>query len=1113
MKSIKLLLGLALAGFLLDATAADKKIILIAGKQSHGPGDHEFRAGSLLLKKCLDQVPGIKTEVYTNGWPENDSVFNGAAAVLIYADGGGGHPAFQGNHQQVIAGLVAKGVGVGMAHFGVEVPKGDPGTAMQEWIGGYYEHQFSVNPMWSPAFEKFPEHPITRGVQPFGVKDEWYFNMRWRSDMKGITPILVAKPSDQVRKGPYVYPPGPYDHIVASSGREEAMMWAYERPDSGRGFGFTGGHIHINWGNDNYRKTVLNALLWLAKVEVPAKGVESKITLDDLKQNLDPKQGKNPYFDAPAPASSGASTGGTPKAKYRSGLVRSGTVNVDVDLAGAKGLWLVVNDAGDSFSCDWGDWLDPQFIKADGSSISLTDLKWKSATTGHGEVRFNQNAGGNPLSVDRKLYAKGIGTHAPSVVYFEIPEGVTRFKSQAGLDNGGTDQGCGSTVEFMVFTDKPSDSILTATTANTTPANRNGLAAAKDQLEGMRPAAGLEVSLFAAEPMVRNPANMDIDARGRVWVTEGANYRLFQKWGKLRPEGDRIVILEDTNGDGEADKETTFYQGNDVNTALGICVLGNKVIVSSAPNVFVFTDTNGDDKADTKEILFTGISGADHDHGVHAVSFGPDGKLYFNQGNDAKQIRKGDGSPITDLAGNIVDTTGKPYRQGLAFRCNLDGSEFEVLGHNFRNNYEVAVDSFGTLWQSDNDDDGNKAVRINYVMEFGNYGFTDEKTGAGWQAKRSNLEAEIPARHWHLNDPGVVPTLLITGAGSPTGLTVYEGKLLPEIFQNQIIHCDAGPRVVRAYPVQTDGAGYKATMVDVLTSTDTWFRPSDVTVAPDGSLYVADWNDGMVGGHHMVDQNLETMTGRIYRVAPKGNKAVAPKPDFTSVKGCIAALQSPNNSTRYLAWTKLHELQGKAEKELVKVWKDNDDRQRARALHLLARIKGEEQKYVEQALKDKSADIRITGLRIARELKLDVIPLVKKLVKDSSPAVRRECAIALRHSQSAEAPKLWAQLAQQHDGKDRWYLEALGIGADRNEDKYFAAWLTAVGNDWNTPAGRDIVWRSRSKQVPALLVKIISDSKTTEVERARYFRALDFISGAEKDAALVELLTVAAPTK
>jgi hypothetical protein len=255
----------------------------------------------------------------------------------------------------------------------------------------------------------------------------------------------------------------------------------------------------------------------------------------------------------------------------------------------------------------------------------------------------------------------------------------------------------------------------------------------------------------------------------------------------------------------------------------------------------------------------------------------------------------------------------------------------------------------------------------------------------------------------------------------------------------------------------------------------------------------------------MADRSLETMSGRVYRVAPQGSKPSNPKLNLTTASGCVEALRSPNLATRYLAWTKLHSMQAGAEKDLLELWNGKDDRLRARALHLLARIRGNEKKYVEQALKDSQADIRITGLRIARELKLDTIPYVKMLVKDSSPQVRRECAIALRHSPSPDASKLWSQLAQQHDGKDRWYLEALGIGAEKQWDKYFGAWLAEAGDKWNTTAGRDIIWRSRSKRTPALLVKIINDKSTPAPERDRYFRSLDFITGPEKDAALAEL--------
>jgi type 1 glutamine amidotransferase len=285
----------------LPVRGADKRIVLIAGKPSHPPGMHEFRAGCLLFQKALASTPGVTVQVYDMGWPaklvdgvrvDDSAALDNADAVLIYADGGRGHPGIQGERLKVLEALAAKGVGLGFAHYGVEVPTGPPGEAMHRWIGGFYEDKFSVNPMWKPAFDKLPTHPVTRGVKPFATHDEWYFNMRWTADpatRARITPILVATPSDEVRKGPYVYPKGPYEHVVADSGKAETMMWVSERPDGGRGFGFTGGHTHANWGDANQRKVLLNALLWIAKVEVPARGVEDKITAEDLTKNLDDK--------------------------------------------------------------------------------------------------------------------------------------------------------------------------------------------------------------------------------------------------------------------------------------------------------------------------------------------------------------------------------------------------------------------------------------------------------------------------------------------------------------------------------------------------------------------------------------------------------------------------------------------------------------------------------------------------------------------------------------------------------------------------------------------------------------------------------------------------------
>ena len=612
---------------------------------------------------------------------------------------------------------------------------------------------------------------------------------------------------------------------------------------------------------------------------------------------------------------------------------------------------------------------------------------------------------------------------------------------------------------------------------------------------------GLEVTLYASEPMLTNPTNIDVDARGRVWVCEAYNYRnQYNSKNPFKKEGDRILILEDTDGDGKADKSKVFYQGLDVNAALGISVLGNKVIVSCSPNVLIFTDENGDDVPDKKEILFKGVQGVDHDHGMHAFIFGPDGRLYFNMGNEGRNLVSASGDTIIDIHGYKVATNGKPFRDGLVLRSELDGSRVEVLANNFRNNYEVTVDPFGTLWQSDNDDDGNKGTRINYVMEFGNYGFKDEMTGASWPARRTNMEKTIPLRHWHLNDPGVVPNLLQTYAGSPTGITMYEGTLLPEVFRGQIIHCDAGPNVVRAYPVQNDGAGYKAEIVPVLQGQkDQWFRPSDVCVAPDGSLIIADWYDPGVGGHQVGD--LER--GRIYRVAPPKTGYKFSAADITSPEGAAAALLSSNPATRYLGWTALNSLGEKSEPVLQKIWNSDNARNRARALWLLARLsKGDE--YIIQSLEDKNPDIRITGIRVSRQLNKDVIAVVAKLLNDPSAQVRRELIIALRESKSPHAPDLWTKLALQYDGKDRWYLEALGIGAQGNEELFFAEWKSRVGKDWDTPANRDIVWRSRSKAAMPLMAELIK--KSNDQEMLRYYRAFDFQTDPSKQQVLAQLV-------
>jgi type 1 glutamine amidotransferase len=275
------------------ASAADDakaKVVLIAGRPSHGPGAHEFNAGTKLLVQCLKEVPGVEPVFVAGGWPQDESVFDGAKTVVFFMDGGGGHPMIQKDRlDRVIKPLMDKGVGLVCLHYAVEVAKGKPGDYFLDWLGGYYESGFSTNPHWTADVKSLPDHPITRGVKPFAVLDEWYYNIRFRPEMKGVTPIVVARPDDETRQGKTSSPRGPYPHIVGAKGREEVLAWAVERPGGGRGFGFTGAHFHKNWGNPDFRTLVLNAILWSAHVEVPSQGVRCDLTDEDLKANLDPK--------------------------------------------------------------------------------------------------------------------------------------------------------------------------------------------------------------------------------------------------------------------------------------------------------------------------------------------------------------------------------------------------------------------------------------------------------------------------------------------------------------------------------------------------------------------------------------------------------------------------------------------------------------------------------------------------------------------------------------------------------------------------------------------------------------------------------------------------------
>src|SRR5262245_38947275 len=251
---------------------------------------------------------------------------------------------------------------------------------------------------------------------------------------------------------------------------------------------------------------------------------------------------------------------------------------------------------------------------------------------------------------------------------------------------------------------------------------------------------GFEVKLFAAEPMIENPIAIDVDTFGRVWVTEGTKYRR----NVSNPPDDKIKVLEDTDGDGVADKMTVFC--SDLNAAMGICVAGTKIFVPESPNLYVYEDANNDLIPDgPRQTLLTGFGGKNNDHGLHGTVLGPDHKLYMSCGDTGFDVTGPDGRRVQ-------------YKWGGLIRCEPDGTQLETIAVNLRNPYELAVDSFGNVWCSDNDNDGLKSTRICWILEGGNYGWFGRP-----EMIRSPDGSFDPIHHWRADVPGVVPYALITG--------------------------------------------------------------------------------------------------------------------------------------------------------------------------------------------------------------------------------------------------------------------------------------------------------------------------------------------------------------
>jgi putative membrane-bound dehydrogenase-like protein len=661
-----------------------------------------------------------------------------------------------------------------------------------------------------------------------------------------------------------------------------------------------------------------------------------------------------------------------------------------------------------------------------------------------------------------------------------------------------------------------------------------------------------EVTVWAQSPLLRNPTNIDIDRDGRIWVAEGVRYRSHHA---RQPEGDKIVVLEDTNGDGMADTSHTFVQEPALVAPLGVSVIDNKIVVAQPPDLIVYTDVDRnrrfDPAVDRREVLLTGFQGINHDHSLHSVTVGPDGKWVFNAGNMGATFtdksgktfrifsayRPGPVGPFTyphdpaAYAGKASDD-GHVYVGGFTARMNPDGTNVEIIGHNYRNSYEQAVTSLGDVFQNDNDDP--PACRVSWVMEYANFGFSSSDGQRTWQADRRPGQS-VPIAEWRQDDPGIMPAGDIYGGGSPTGNVFYENGALGGAWEGTFFAADAGRNEIFAYKPEPSGAGFALARRVFITSNteqayagsdfvggnstakgavETLFRPSDIAIGPDGALYVSDWIDPRVGGHQDLDN---TLSGAIYRIAPKGFVSRVPAFDASTIDGLITALRSPAPNVRAIGFAGLKARGPAAVDAVAALLDDPNPFIRGRAMFLLYQLgpRGRER----AGSPDTHADpaMRIAAFRAMRRAGLDILPIAARLARDPVPGVRREVAVAMRDQPAAAALDILADIAGGFDGVDRVYLEALGTGATGKEPALY----DRLRGDLRVPRDplawpRTFTWIAWRLHVPAAVPDLAARVRSTALpldDRRRAMDALAFVKDPAAPKVLLELAQTDGPLR
>jgi glucose/arabinose dehydrogenase/lysophospholipase L1-like esterase len=498
----------------------------------------------------------------------------------------------------------------------------------------------------------------------------------------------------------------------------------------------------------------------------------------------------------------------------------------------------------------------------------------------------------------------------------------------------------------------------------------------EDAVKKMTIGKGLKVELFASEkefPELVNPVQMAFDTRGRLWV---AAWKSYPHWQPKTPMDDKLLILEDTNGDGKADKCTVF--AGDLHNPTGFEFYNGGVLVAQSPNLVFLKDTNGDDRYDTKEILLHGFDTADTHHTLNSFTFDPGGALYMQEGIFHRTQVESPWGPTTRLA------------DGGVFRFEPRTWKFEVyIPFNFPNPHGHVFDTWGR----------------DIVF--------DATGGQPYYGPSFSTKKYYPAAETNKAPrPGSVRTRPVGGA------EILSSRHFPEAMQGNLIVLNViGFRGLLNYKLTEDGAGLKSTEVEpILQSADENFRPVDAEVGPDGALYVADWHNPIIGHmqHNLRDTSRDKTHGRIYRVTYPGRPLLQPaKIAGQPIARLLDLLKEPEDRVRYRAKIELSARDTKEVMAALQAWMDGLDPKSDKYEHHMLEALWVQQWHnrvsetlLKRMLRSSDPWARAAATRVLcywRDRVADPLALLKVQVNDAHPAVRLEAVRAASFFQSSEA--------------------------------------------------------------------------------------------------------------